>query len=437
MSSYNIVKNDASKMHKLGSHNNGQEMLLVGPSLCYYYDKLYSANPVSNVKPGDPFTAEMKITEEFVIDEIYLNITATATTETTTVFNPFIMLNEAACYINNQEVRALKNLEEIFSVVSFHYRHLTQNELTTKMLELFPNNMTNPLTNGEAIAPGTPVDFKIPLTVLFPFLKGLCRSKGLSVLNFNFRFTPNYNTAASNGRFVVSSSANNSWTAATMNFTNINLQPIFTKLSNPVLAQVDSPVFHVSKVEIKSQTTTWTAGSSQVRYNLNTDFSRRQRFHTMLIYLFPTSTVTTFNDVDAGNINGSYEDICFVLKYRGNDVLKLDTSKQDMIKYTIMSHMKREGTKDFNNTIITAPKAGLTAHFTPTVFIDFQNIADKYPDSTVHGGFDSTSDFELIVSCPTWSSMSAVTVNLHACMLYDDFGRLDAQNGIFSWMKFN
>jgi hypothetical protein len=434
-----ILKANNSRSQEVGFSYDATKQLIVKPNLTEnQYTKVF--NPVSGTV-GSNHVVEVNLSPNdlFALNECYLefNVANNDATLSFTILNPWLLFSEMRLLMNGQEVLYFDNADKLFACVAMHYRQFSHNELFNELQKIRATELSETF-NGETIAPLASRKFSLPLLgVLFPFMHGMSRANGLIKFSFEFRFQPNTNTASTVGRFIKSSTTNNPYTLSTIAFQQVSLRLLATRHSDTTFYSVPKPVMIIPKYDDRVYSLAWNATTDSQRIQLTNDFTFRSMCHGILVYLYPQSNVTAYNDADCCLVHSRLGLIGWELKYKSRTVLKMDSANDNQMKVQYYHRVNelRYG-KTVNRTLIsddgTSPSAGTL--FVPLTFIDLQGIEFDSDTEAVYSGISNAGgELELILT----NNLGAFSTSayLHVVLCYYEGCTVDAKSGMVTYKR--
>jgi len=248
----------------------------------------------------------------------------------------------------------------------------------------------------------------------------------MAKLTLEFRFVPNYGVQAMNGRFIRSSADVNVYTESNIAFNNIALRLHHTKHSDPVMRNISGGGYIViPKFDIKTFQCNFSTASALQRCQLSTDFSIRPIVNAIIVYMYNTSAVTTWNDADACKVDSSVNQLGFELKFKSKTILKYDASNQanNRRRYLFETHKRRFG--QVYPPALCQESDDTTKVWIPPTLIDLSSVEKHKSDSHVVAGLPSNADLELIVTNAVPNGNYSANCNLQICLLYTERAQLN------------
>ena len=429
MSTKNLELSHAKeKQNRLvGVSFDGKEVFRVSPSLYETYTNKYF-NPV-NGSPSSYHTLnlDLSVTDEFNLNSLMLEFTQSNkhATASQIVLNPYLLFSEFKVLINNVELVHYDNQEAIFLAVSEFFRGMKDEERRSYLATIFPTQSANPPA-GETVPAQASVNWSLPLEPILKFINRISRSDGMAKLTLEFRFVPNYGVQAMNGRFIRSSADVNVYTESNIAFNNIALRLHHTKHSDPVMRNIAGGGYIViPKFDIKTFQCNFSTASALQRCQLSTDFSIRPIVNAIVVYMYNTSAVTTWNDSDACKVDSSVNQIGFELKFKSKTILKYDASNQanNRRRFLFETYKRRFG--QVYPPALCQESDDTTKVWIPPTLIDLSAVEKHNSDSHVIAGLPSNSDLELIVTNASPSGNYSANCNLQICLLYTERAQLN------------
>lgn len=428
MSTKNInLDQRAKKEYLKGYSYMGSELYKVNGNVSDSYATTYT-QPQS-VSVGGHVQCHIQFSEDYNLNDLVFEFTQTNNdgTLSQTVFNPWLLFQEFKISINNQQVVHLKTTEEIYTTVNHYVRKCGDaNELKSLLQQNMVTNFSTPLT-GETLTAGSSITWGLPIfKMLCPYLCGISPSQGVSRLSFEARFNPDYATAASNGRFIASSTVNNPWTSAIVTMSDCQLRQYVTRTKDPILRQMASPLMVIQRFQEKLFNISFNATTANQRIQINNTFSNFPVCNCIYIYSYNPAGVTAYNDADCCKTDSDVSLIGWELKLNTKTLHKFDASadKQKKVKYYSESYEKEFG-KPINPEMIDNSTT-LTKYWTLTSKVDLSNIAVGVNDNNreIYSGISSTNDMELTI----WNTSGAYSTStyLYVMLGYLEWFRLDS-----------
>ena len=434
MSTLNLEHNATKKTNLIGHSYSGKQQLLVKPSLCEQVSAVFF-NPITG-SPGSVHRVDynLSVDDEFNINEAYLefvinNLDAVITQN---IINPWLLFDSIKLLMNNQEVVFYDNSEAIFCASSFHYRQFSQQGLKSEIQKLFPTNYS--VSAGETHAVSSANLWSLPLTHLFPFLKDLSRSQGLTKLSVEFTWKPNTNTAASVGRFIKSSTVNNCYTATTISFTAIQLRLKTTKHSDASLRAIQNPIMMINNFEIRMYNESFNSNTASKRIQLSTEYSHHNMVHGVLFYSYNNQAVSAFNDADCCKIDSQTNQIGFEIKYKSRSIVDYDAVNQTGQRNAYHIDVQERRGYALNHALIDTSVSSEGLYWVPLTLIDFQSVGinNLKTEGAFSGLSNANSEIELIFTNAVSGGTYATSPYLYSVLCYYQIVSLDAKTGIIS-----
>lgn len=412
----------------VGYSYDGKQQMLISPSLFDAYSSVMF-NPVSGVLPGGSTRCDIIFSEEYNLENVLLEFSLTTGADGLVILDPWLIFQEVKVLINNQELNYHQNMHQQFTAAALQYKWKSPTQITQELMKVYN---TGTLATGEVIAATTTRDFSLPLLTIFPSLKNISASQGLSRLSIEVKVAVNTGSPGTICRFVQSATANNAW--ASVSLSNLQTRLVTSKHSNKLLRSMPSPVIPVSKFEDKSYNVNWVAGATQ-RVNLATEFSSHSMMHGVYAYIYNPALNTTYNDADAFKVFSDVNTLAFEVRYKSRSILKLDDNDAcKRTQYHLQVHEKRAPFYTANINALTG--SDNSQYLSPVTFIDFNNSVAGFQDQDTYSGLpNATSEIEIIFSCPANSTFNAASCVLTVVMCYYEIAKLNPQNGQISWQK--
>jgi len=351
------------------------------------------------------------------------------------ILNPYLLFSEFKVLLNNVEVLHYDNQEAIFLAVSEFFRGKTDDERIAYLSNIFPTQSSNPLA-GETVAAQSSVNWSLPLEPLTNFINNISRSDGLAKLTLEFRFVPNYGVQAMNGRFIRAGADVNVYTESNIAFNNIALRLHHTKHSDPLLRNVPNGghmVLH--KFDVKTFQCNFSTAAATQRVQLSTDFTIRPMVKAIIVYMYNTNAVSTWNDSDAIKVDSGVNQLGFELKFKSKTILKYDAANQanNRRRYLFETYKRRHG---FTYPVALCQESDDTTKvWIPPTVIDLASVEKDDPETHVLAGLPSNSDLELIVSNAVPGGNYSANCNLQICLAYVERVQLNPSNGQLTFFQ--
>lgn len=429
MSSLNIINNNTGKSTMIGHAYSAEQIHIISPSLNETESTIFF-NPLQG-GCGSIHRADWNLSssDEFNLNELYLefsiqNLDAVLTQN---IKNPWLLFDSFKILFNNQEVCYYDNAESIFAAQSMYYRKFDNLQLKVEMMKLFPTNYS--VVAGETIPVSSTVPWSLPLTILFPWLKNISRSQGLSKLSCEFSMRPNTATPASIGRFILSSTTNNCYTDATFKILNIQLRINSTKHTDPSLRSISNPVMVIQNFETRMYNETWNALTAQKRIQLTNEFSHRNLCFGLLVYIYNNQAVTAYNDTDCMKIDSQASLIGFQIKYKSRTIVDYSLNSELGRRNAYHINIGEKLYKNFNHALIDLTVSDESKYWVPLTFLDFSSIDNHAPDTHhIYSGL-SNSGSELEIVLTNTSGVFATSPYIYATLCYNTICQLDPKTG--------
>jgi len=439
MSTKNIeLSHPKEKQNRLaGVGYDGKEIYKVSPSLFETYTSKYF-NPV-NGSPSSYHTLnlDLSVSDEYNLNALMLEFTQSNkhATASQVVLNPYLLFSEFKLLLNNVEVLHYDNQEAIFLAVSEFFRGKTDAERTSYLSTIFPTQSASPLS-GETVAAQSSVNWSLPLEPLTQFIKNISRSDGLAKLTLEFRFVPNYGVQAMNGRFIKAGADVNVYTESNIAFNNIALRLHHTKHSDALMRNVPNAGHMVlPKFDVKTFQCNFSTASATQRVQLSTDFTIRPLVHSIIVYMYNTSAVTSWNDSDCCKVDSSVAQLGFELKFKSKTIMKYDAASQanNRRRYLFETFKRKHG---IDYPVALCQESDDTTKFwIPPTVIDLTSVEKDDPESHVLAGLPSNSDLELIIYNAVAGGNYSANCNLQICLAYNERVQLNPSNGQLTFFQ--
>jgi len=439
MSTKNIelshVKERTSRL--AGITSDGKEIFKISPSLFETYTSKYF-NPV-NGSPSSYHTLnlDLSVSDEYNLNSLMLEFSQQNKHATTsqTILNPYLLFSEFKVLINNTEVIHYDNQEAIFLAVSEFLRAQTDEERRSFFSTIFPTQYLAPLS-GETVSAQSTVNWSLPLEPLTHFIKNISRSDGLAKLTLEFRFVPNYGVQSMNGRFIRAGADVNVYSEANIAFSNIALRLHHTKHSDALMRNVPGGgAMLLHKYDVKTYQCNFSTASASQRIQLSTEFTIRPLVKSIILYMYNTNAVTTFDDADCCKVDSSVNQLGFELKFKSKTILKYDATNQanNRRRYLFETYERKHG--QVYPLSLCQESDDTSKVWVPPTVIDLSSVEKHDDDSHVVAGLPSNSDLELIVTNAVAGGNYSSNCNLQVCLEYCERVQLNPTNGQMTFFQ--
>lgn len=433
MSTLNLEINSTEKNNIVGVSYEGKKQLVVSASLHERESSTFcnpsDGGPSSLFRLDQPFS----IDDEFNLNDLHFeyehhNLDATLSQ---TVFNPYTLFNNVKLLINNQEVCYYDSADAVYAAQSDHWNKFSGEELKREVLKIFPSCITS-LTTGETIAPTTYKKFSLPMSVIFPFMKNISRSQGVSKISIEVQMRPNTNTTSSIASFIKSSTTNNPYTSSTIAFKNVQFRMITTKHTDASLRAVPAPIMFVPRYETRTYTQDWNSNAAQRRIQLSQEFSHHTLCHQVKVWAYNKNAITTYNHADAGKIDSDFGLFGYQVKYKSRDIINFPNvdDKNKRAQYHLFNQENRYG--KVNPTFVDG--SGEYKYWSPQTLIDFQGIHHHSLESIEgHSGLSNAgSEIEIVLTNAVDGGTYGTNVDLKTVLCYHSIVSLNPQTGLIT-----
>jgi len=434
MSSKNYVLTNEKKRVLMGHTYDGKEVMKFSTSLHENHTTTF-ANPLT-CRTGGQVRVDMNIrTENYNLNELLFEFdhVNTDATLSQTVLNPYLFFQEIKVFFNDQQVVHYDNAEEIFCTVADNVKRYNKDEFVSLLQTTMVNNFSTPLT-GETVAAGQTRKWSLPFTTfIMPWLRDISPTDVVGKLSLEVKFVANYGTAASIGRFMLSSTTNNPYTDSTIRFDNIQVRHVFTRHRDPYLMRVPNPLIPIQRFAEKQYSlSSWNATTDTQRIQLSQDFSHYRNCNLIYVYLYPSSNVTAYNDSDCMKVNSGLGLIGWELRWKSRTIVNFSQSTDNnrKAKYYHDTYYKKHG-KVMDDAMIS-DNTDKSKCWIPLTMIDLQSVGNgsNDDDRLVFSGIaNQNSDLELILY-NTQGAYCAGTCLLNVVLGYTEFFNLDSKTGV-------
>ena len=380
----------------------------------------------ANPSMSPPYNSTVRIEnryshdDKFEIKEMWLDFDGINSAVDSAIFkNEFEIMQSCRLLINNSEVDYVRNLNEVSLRVSNWVRDHANN-LEESLA--YARNETAYTFNGLTLAAGATTPVRLPMSVLFPFLKNLVINEQTAITSimFEITFTANYGTAATNTRFVVSTSTVNAY-STNLTYSNIQIrQEVMRPLAQNrklYLTKVAPKMLRYAH-ETKPITCDWSSTGVRVAsISLLNDFSFHSNCRGIHLFFDDPSERTAYNDAESCRKYSGPGFIGYKILKDGKELIDhsvaADTKKRKIMS---MNTQKSMYSTDAPLQVINASD-NLTLFYWCDTFIDFQNLDVHGEHESVIAGIPTTTNIEIQVY-PASTKGSAV--NLYAVLEYTE-----------------
>ena len=403
----------------------------------YQIDKSIPFNPTTGVKPGQKTICDVNFINDkiqriengfIVFDASTTDATNSATWNNVCEFCQSIAIktNESNIQIKYEDPEIIRSLfgEGLLEYGLNMYQFM--NMITATL-----NSLT-----GYTITSSASQRIYFPIFLLYPYIQrqvinNLGGRIDLKKMNIEFTFRQPADNAAATGKFCVSSTTANAYTASSYSFDNIHYMTIYTSLhdsrlvSAPSIKNIKFPVYEIYKYNA-GQAVSWT--------NVGTD--------TLSFKLSQIAKIKNVQFVKAyvEAIGSAYNTATNTKHYSGAKYIKwkwseigglrytLDLTDQKLLYgYEIEAQNNRFG--DLPTELFTQSTT-LTAQYCDGTYIYFDNNKiEKYHNDLVSPLDSSIRDFDITLTCAGSVGASCnVIVMLYATQFY-------MFNDQYQWVK--
>ena len=377
------------------------------------------ASPMGNTNRID---IEPANDDFYVIEELYLDWLATNSsgTEAPTFLNVFSTIQEVVLKINGSIVDHLKGQNDIICAVS-DYLHEHADYVTHALGRCRSENANT--YNGETVAVSSTLQFSLPMTVLFPFLKGLAvggKDSKVWKITFEVTFTSNTNTASSLTFSVKSNTTSNAY-STNLTYSNIQIRNCFYRPSSEVrdlvLQRVGARMYRIAHENV-TQTVAWnTINTDYTRINLNTTFTKSiKNIRGMYVFIDVPAARTAFNDADSAELWSGAAYIGVKILHSGRVILDHSNAVNDLKKrrdYNRLVHKKMWG-KELPLAVMTESD-NLPRYYFLETFIDLTNVEVFDQHELAVSSLNNMENIEIQLYC---ASALGASVQLHTVLEY-------------------
>lgn len=357
----------------------------------------------------------------YEIEEQYLSIDVIngSATDAPTFKNAYGLFSSVRVLINGVEVEKIGSYPEILCRISNYFREHSEN-LDIALARI--RNDTAYTFTGDSIAVSATTNLLIPLTPLFPWLRNLVigGSAMISKIQYEFTFQPNLGSAAGNGLFVTSGSANNAY-STNLSFSNIKIWQSIVRpdpTSKKILLARMGPLRIFKKChEGKIKTISFTnVDTDMTTFSLKTDWATHSNVRGLYIFLESPALRTTFNDADNCKLFSGASFIGYKIRYNGTEVLNHSQSANHLKlrKNYSMDVQKNLWARNLPLEVLNHT-TGLADYYYIETYIDLQNIQVYDLHEMVIGGISTDLNLQIDVFCA--QSINAST-NIYAMLEY-------------------
>ena len=407
--------------------DKGTPIYTVASPSFYQIDESMSFNPTTGLKPGQKTICDVKFINDKIqrIEHGFIVFDASTTdaTNSATWNNVCEFCQSIAIRLNDGNIQIKYDDPEII-------RSLFGEGLLEYGLNMYQfMNMITPTLNsltGYTITSSASQRIYFPIFLLYPYLQrevinNLNNRMDLKNMNIEFTFRQPADTAAGTGKFCVSTTTANPYTASSYEFNNVHYMTIYTSLhdtrlvSAPSIKNVKFPVYEIYKYNAL-QAGSWTnvgtdkvtLKASQVAKVKNVQFGKPYVEPVGAAYNTATNTK---HYSGAKYIKWKYEEI-------GGAREKLDMTEQKLLYgYEIEAENNNFG--DLPIELFTQSTT-LTAQYCDMTHIYFDNNKiEKWHSNLVSPLDTSVRDFDITLVCAGSVGASCnVIVMLYAIQWY-------------------
>ena len=383
------------------------------------------------------------------VEDMYMTWQAvnTSTTLAPTFRNVFMLFDTVKCLLNQVETYYLMDRYQIMSNVSDYLRNYNESEYWNQLSRFRYEAGSAKTCNGEQIPLATTVNsvttngvqyFTIPMTVLFPFLKGLIVNKQVTQLDFEIVFARNSQSLVNAG-YILSNTTANAYDA-NISYNNIRMNLLLTNQTDMRLFKnVFTNTLLLSKWETKVFTQSWNnvtngvnGGNGTAGDTLQLDLSNVWGKHTkilgVLVFIQETN-VPAFNDASACKFFSGSKYIGFNVLSNSTNIVNLNTTPDlnvQRLRYALDFNKRRYG-KELPLALFD-PTNDINKIYSPETYIDLAAVrvdeTDEYP---VAGVSNFVKDIEIDLFC--CSAINA-SCNIYCMLNYVELGTFDGSNNV-------
>lgn len=357
----------------------------------------------------------------FQIDEHFLdfNCVNASATEAPTFMNTYGTMQGVRVLFNNVEVDNCKNYQEIQCRVSNYLREHSDNP--TSAIARFSGSSSSYYA-CETVAVSSTVQFNIPMSVLFPWIKGFVIGGSGMVKRFQYEitFAQNYGSASANGVFVKSNTASNAY-STNLSYTNIGIRQVIVRpqpeARQALLSRVTPKLMRIAH-EAKVKSLVWnTTVTDMTTFSLKTDWSSHSNVRGLIVFIEAPTEKTAYNDADNGKVYSGATIIGYKIRYNGTEVLNHSiVSEVRKRKCYSMAVLKKQWDKEMPLEVLNR-SSGLADNYFFETYIDLQNIAILEAHEGIIAGVNTDNNIQIDVICMGAVAAGGV-VNLYGMLEY-------------------
>ena len=280
--------------------------------------------------------------------------------------------------------------------------------------------------------------FTIPMTVLFPFLKGFVINKQVLQLDFEVVFARNSQSLVNSG-YILSNTTSNAYDS-NISYNNIRMNLLLTnQLDARLYKNVFTNSLLLSKWETKVFTQSWNTvtngqggGNGTIGDNLQLDLSNVWGKHTKILgvlVFIQEASVPAFNDASACKFYSGASYIGFNVLSNSTLITNLNTTpdlKVQRLRYALDFNMRRYG-KELPLALYD-PANDINKIYSPETYIDLANVkVDEKEEYPVAGISNFVKDIEIDLFCT--GSVNA-SCNIYCMLNYVELGTFDSNNNV-------
>jgi len=423
----------------------GQNIFVVGKS--QYEEKSYQFTvPSINNPAGNQTRISLQFPNtmnNYRIDDLYMTWQAvnTSTTLSPTWRNVFLLFDTVKLLLNQVETHYLMDRYQIMSAVQDYLRNYNESEYWNQLSKFRYEVGSAKTCNGESIplAAGTPVVngiqyFTLPLTVLFPYLKGMIINRMISQIDVEIVFARNSQSLV-NAQYILSNTTSNAYDS-NISYNNIRMNLLLTNQTDLRLYKNVYPnTLLLSKWETKVFTQSWTNvvnSNATTGDNLQLDLSSVWGKHTKIIgvlVFIQQASIPAYNNTNACKFFSGASYIGFNVLSNSTVITNLNTTPDlqvQRLRYALEFNKRRYG-KELPLALFD-PANDINKIYSFETYIDLENIKvdenDEYP---VGGISNYVKDIEIALFCTGSINASA---NIYCMLNYVELGTFDSSNNV-------
>ena len=377
------------------------------------------------------------------INDMYMTWQAvnTSTTVSPTFRNLFVgLLDSVKLLVNQTECHYLQDRYMVLSAVQDYLRNYGQHEYFNQLQRF--RNETGKTCVGDSIplatVPGTPPVttngvqyFALPITVLFPYLRGMIVNKNIRQLDVEVVWARDTQSLVNAGYIVSNTNADPIGT--NISYNNIRMNLLMSNVQDArLLKNVYPTQLFMSKWETKVFTQSWNVpGVDALSLDLNSVWGQHNKIMGVLIFI-QNNAIPAYNDATAGLFYSGHNYIAVNVSSNSQLIVNFSTpltvssTRTQQLRYDLDFNKRRYG-KELPLEVVNNTSQ-IANVYSPVTYIDLSDVTvdqeDEYP---VSGISNYVKDISIDLQCV---SAVAPQSNIYCMLNFLELGNFDSNNNM-------